>query len=149
MKNEIKNYFYCKECTELLCDNCLKKHNTMYNDHHYVNLIKFDTTCILHNETYDYYCVDCKKNICQYCSDDFHSEHNLIDLDDINVKRKEIKRIKENYLKERENYLNLPIIFNDLVNKMKQELDKIVNNIQNEIKFKESVINTYENKIDN
>ena len=149
LKNEIKNYFYCKECTELLCDNCLKKHNTMYNDHHYVNLIKFDTTCILHNETYDYYCVDCKKNICQYCSDDFHSEHNLIDLDDINVKRKEIKRIKENYLKERENYLNLPIIFNDLVNKMKQELDKIVNNIQNEIKFKESVINTYENKIDN
>ena len=68
-----------------------------------VNLDKFDTTCILHNETYDYYCSDCRKNICQYCLDEFHNDHNLIDLDDINLKRKEIKRIKENFIKEKEN----------------------------------------------
>ena len=115
LKNEIKNYVYCKECSEILCNKCIKKHDEMYVDHHMVNLEKFDTTCILHNETYDYYCLECRKNICQYCSDDFHSEHKLVDLDDINLKRKEIKIIKENYMKERDNYLNIPNIFNELI----------------------------------
>ena len=92
LKNK-KNFVYCKECSELLCKNCLKKHGDLYEEnHHLVHLDKFDTTCILHNETYDYFCSDCKKNICQYCCDEFHNEHKLIDLDDINLKRKEIKK---------------------------------------------------------
>ena len=148
VKNE-KIFMYCKECSEIVCDNCIIKHNNMFDDHHIINSDKYDTTCILHNETYDYFCLDCKKNICQYCSEDFHSEHNLVDLDDINFKRKEIKNIKENFMKERENYLNIPYIFNEIVIKLKQELDKIMINIKNQIKFKQSIINTYENKVDN
>ena len=148
LKNE-KNFVYCKECSEILCENCLIKHNNMYEEHHTINLDKFDTTCILHNETYDYYCLDCRKNICQYCSDDFHNEHKMVDLDDINLKRKEIKNIKEHLMRERDNYLNIPIIFNELIIKLKQELDKILNNIKTQLKFKESIINTYENKVDN
>jgi len=149
LKNE-KNFVYCKECSELLCKNCILKHNTLYEDnHHMVHLDKFDTTCILHNETYDYFCLDCKKNICQYCFDEFHNEHKLVDLDDINLKRKEIKKIKENFIKEKENYLNIPKILNELITKLKNEIDMIINNVENEIKFKESIINTYENKIDN
>ena len=149
LKNK-KNFVYCKECSELLCKNCLKKHDDLYEEnHHLVHLDKFDTTCILHNETYDYFCSDCKKNICQYCCDEFHSEHKLIDLDDINLKRKEIKKIKEHFTKEKENYLNVPKILNELVSKLKEDIDKIINNISNEIKFKESIINTYESKLDN
>jgi len=148
-RNE-KNFVYCKECSEILCKICLKKHNNLYEDsHHMVHLDKFDNTCILHNEIYDYFCLDCKKNICQYCFDEFHNEHNLVDLDDINLKRKEIKKIKESYIKEKENYLNIPKILNELLNKLKEEVMKIVNSIKNEIKFKESIINTYENRLDN
>ena len=146
---EMKNYIYCKECSEILCNKCLIKHDNMYSEHHMVNLEKYDTTCILHNETYDYFCLDCKKNICQYCSDDFHSDHQFVDLDDINLKRKEIKIIKANFLKEKDNYSNIPSIFNDLIIKLKNELELNINYIQNEIQFKESIINTYENKIDN
>ena len=148
VKNE-KIFMYCKECSEIVCDNCIIKHNNIFEDHHMINSEKYDTTCILHNETYDYFCLDCKKNICQYCSDDFHSEHNLVDLDDVIFKRKEIKNIKEKFMKERENYLNIPNIFNELVIKLKQDLDKIMINIKNQIKFKQSIINTYENKVDN
>jgi len=149
LKNK-KNFVYCKECSELLCKNCVKKHDELYEEnHHMVHLDKFDTTCILHNETYDYFCSDCKKNICQYCCDEFHNEHKLIDLDDINLKRKEIKKIKEHFVKEKENYLNIPKVLNELVSKLKEDIDKIINNISNEIKFKESIINTYENKLDN
>ena len=148
-KNE-KDFIYCKECSELLCLNCVKKHNNLYDDtHHMVHLDKFDSTCILHNEAYDYFCLDCKKNICQYCFDEFHNEHNLVDLDDINLKRKEVKKVKENYMKEKDNYLNVPKIFNELVDKLRDEINNIVTSLQSELKFKESIINTYENKVDN
>ena len=148
--NNEKDFIYCKECSELLCLNCVKKHNNLYEDtHHMIHLDKFDSTCILHNESYDYFCLDCKKNICQYCFDEFHNEHNLVDLDDINLKRKEVKKIKENYMKEKENYLNVPKILNELIDKLRDEIDNIVANLKSELKFKESIINTYENKVDN
>ncbi len=149
LKNE-KNFVYCKECSELLCKECVQKHNKIYADnHHMINLEKFDTTCILHNETYDCFCLDCKKNICQFCSNEFHKEHKLIDLDDIHFKRKEIKKIKENCSKEKIFYSTISNIFMDLINKLKDEVDKTLKNIKNEIKFKESIINTYETKVDN
>ena len=149
LKNE-KNFVYCKECSELLCQDCIQKHNSIYADnHHMINLDKFDTTCILHNETYDCFCLDCKKNICQFCSNEFHKEHKLIDLDDIHFKRKEIKKIKENCGLEKTFYFNISNIFMDLINKLKDEFDKTLKNIKNEIKFKESIINTYETKVDN
>ena len=149
LKNE-KNFVYCKECSELLCQDCIQKHNSIYADnHHMINLDKFDTTCILHNETYDCFCLDCKKNVCQFCSNEFHKEHKLIDLDDIHFKRKEIKKIKENCALERTFYYNITNIFMDLINKLKDEFDKTLKTIKNEIKFKESIINTYETKVDN
>ncbi len=149
LKNE-KNFVYCKECSELLCQDCIQKHNNIYADnHHMMNLEKFDTTCILHNETYDCFCLDCKKNICQFCSNEFHKEHKLVDLDDIHFKRKEIKKIKENCSKEKIFYSTISNIFMDLINKLKDEFDETMNKIRNEIKFKESIINTYETKVDN
>ncbi len=149
LKND-KNFLYCKECSEILCEGCIEKHDNIYADsHHMINIDKFDTTCILHNETYDCFCLDCKKNICQFCSTGFHKEHKLIDLDDIHFKRKEIKKIKENFTKEKEIYDNISNIFIELINKLKDEMDKTLKKIKNEIKFKESIINTYETKVDN
>lgn len=149
LKND-KNFLYCKECSEVLCEGCIEKHYNIYADnHHMINIDKFDTTCILHNETYDCFCLDCKKNICQFCSTGFHKEHKLIDLDDIHFKRKEIKKIKENFAKEKEIYDNISNIFIELINKLKDEMDKTFKKIKNEIKFKESIINTYETKVDN
>jgi len=140
LKND-KNFLYCKECSEILCEGCIEKHDNIYADsHHMINIDKFDTTCILHNETYDCFCLDCKKNICQFCSTGFHKEHKLIDLDDIHFKRKEIKKIKENFTKEKEIYDNISNIFIELINKLKDEMDKTLKKIKNEIKFKESIM---------
>ena len=65
---EKKNY-YCKECKEIFCRTCIQNHNLIFNSndnqnllHHFINLEKFDTTCVLHNETYDYFCLECNKN---------------------------------------------------------------------------------------
>ena len=152
---EKKNY-YCKECNEIFCRTCIKNHNLIFNNndnqnlvHHFINLEKFDTTCVLHNETYDYFCLECNKNICQYCYYSKHKMHKMIDLDDIILKRKELKRIKDNFKMEKENLNLVSQLLKKLIIKLKKEINKILEYKEAELKFKESTINIYEKKIDN
>ena len=151
LKSE-KKFSYCKECSDIFCNICIKKHDNMFNKnggHHHLTLDKFDTTCFIHNESFDYFCKNCNKNICLYCLDDYHRDHDVIDLDDINLKRKEIKRIKENLITEKKNLSLLSDIIHGLLMKFQLEIENILTYKENETKFKESIINTYENKIDN
>ena len=156
---EKKNYF-CKECNDIFCRSCIKNHNLIFNNntndnknqnivHHFINLEKFDTTCILHNETYGGFCLDCNMNICQYCLNSRHKGHKVVDLDDINLKRKEIKKIKDNYNIEKENLKLAGNMFKKLIIKIKKEIKKILEYKEAELKFKENIIKIYEKKIDN
>ena len=152
---ERKNY-YCKECNEIFCRTCIKNHNLIFNNnenqnfvHHFVNLDKFDTTCVLHNETYDYFCLECNRNICQYCYYSQHKVHKIVDLDDIILRRKEFKKIKDNFNIEKENLNLASQLMKKLIIKIKREVNKILEYKEAELKFKESVIKIYEKKVDN
>ena len=147
-KNERKNFF-CQECNGFFCKNCIKKHEIQNSKHHTITLDKFDTYCILHKESNDYYCNTCQENICQYCFDEIHSKHNVVDLDDINLKRKEIKKIKEYCMKEKENLFNLNTFIKKLLIKIQKEINKIMEYKENELEFKKTIIYSYETKIDN
>ena len=153
--NERKNYF-CKECNEIFCRTCIKSHNLIFNNnenqnsvHHFMNLEKYDTTCVYHNETYGYFCEDCNINICQYCFKNKHKTHNIMDLDDINLKRKQIKKIKDNFNVEKENLNLASSLIKKIILKIKREIKKIIEYKEAELKFKEDIIKIYENKIDN
>ena len=152
---ERKNY-YCKECNEIFCRTCIKNHNLIFNNnnenqnvHHFINLDKYDTTCVLHNETFDYFCNDCNKNICQYCYLSVHKTHKIIDLDDINLKRKEFTKIKDNFNLEKESLNIASLLMKKLIIKIKKEIKKILEYKEAELKFKEDIIKIYEKKIDN
>ena len=152
---EKKNY-YCKECNEIFCRTCIKNHNMIFNNndnqnlvHHFINLEKYDTTCVWHNETYDYFCLECNKNICQYCYYSKHKMHKVVDLDDIILKRKELKKIKDNFKMEKENLNLVSQLLKKLFIKLKKEINKILEYKEAELKFKENTINIYEKKIDN
>ena len=151
---ERKNYF-CKECNEIFCRTCIKSHNLIFNNnnqnsvHHFINLEKYDTTCVYHNETYGFFCEDCNLNICTYCYKNKHRNHNIFDLDDINLKRKQIKKIKDNFNIEKENLNLASSSIKKIILKIKREIKKILEFKEEELKFKEDIIKIYENKIDN
>ena len=155
--SERKNY-YCQECNEIFCKTCIKNHNLIFNNsnsdaqnsvHHYINLDKYDTTCILHNETFGYFCKDCNINICQYCYTGKHKIHKVIDLDDITLKKKEIKKIKDYYNTEKENLMLASSLIKKIIIKIKKEIKKILEYKEAELNFKENLIKIYEKKVDN
>ena len=153
-----KKYYYCKECNEIFCRTCIKSHNLIFNNnnnndeenvHHFINLEKFDTTCILHNETFDYYCLDCNENICQYCSHSQHKGHKTLELDDTNLKRKEFTKIKDYLNLEKESLNIASSLMKKLIIRIKKEIKTILEYKDAELKFKENIIKIYEKKIDN
>ena len=153
IENE-SDFNFCKVCNEILCFNCFNTHNTLYHKNSKLNnwsvsLDKFDTTCEKHNESFDYYCYTCHKNICQNCFDDSHQDHIIIDLDDIDLKRKQIKRIKESCQKEKDILDKLNSAIGNILKNLVDEVDRIMKYKHNELIFKENIIKTYDNKVDN
>ena len=148
------DFNFCKECNEILCFKCFNNHNTLYHKNSKINnwsvsLDKFDTTCEKHNESFDYYCYTCHKNICQNCYDDLHQDHIIIDLDDVDLKRKQVKRIKESCQKEKDILDKLNSIIGNILKSLVEEVDQLMKYKRCELIFKENVIKIYENKIDN
>ena len=144
-----KKFFYCKECEIYFCKFCKKIHGQNFESHHYINLEKFDTNCILHRESYGYFCNNCNENICKFCLEEKHLNHNVIDLDNINLKRKEIKKIKENFSKEKNNLFIVNNYIKKLLLDIKNEINLLLEYKENELEFKRNIIYSYETKIDN
>ena len=72
---EVKgNMIYCPKCDKFLCYLCQIKHSV--NNHNMIFIQRYDSTCKLHSNSYDFYCNLCKKNLCFYC----HSQHKLHDI---------------------------------------------------------------------
>ena len=73
--NTYNNEFYkCDMCKIDLCPICKSKNN---KNHKIINYNDKEYICNLHNEKYNSYCKECKKNICMICENN-HSEHELI-----------------------------------------------------------------------
>ena len=149
---DIKNsrkFFYCKECEIYFCKFCTKIHEQNFEAHHCINLEKFDTNCILHRESFGYFCKDCNENICKYCLEDEHLNHNVLDLDNVNLKRKEIKKIKENCLNEKDNLTKMNNYIKKLLLNVQKEINQLLEYKESELEFKKDIIYSYETKIDN
>ena len=88
------------------------------------DLNQFNFLCEKHlNKKINYYCKDCKNNICENCYIETHSSHHLIQISKIGFSNKEIKII--NTLKKRiDNIINQ-------VNNMKNNIEILYDKIKN------------------
>jgi len=57
-------------------------------------LPKFNFFCNYHSKQYNYYCVNCKINICDNCLNN-HLSHEIIPFDEIGFNNEEINKIKD------------------------------------------------------
>jgi len=111
-----KNHYYFEEF------------RNFYNNKKCKNINNIKNYCEKHNNNFQFYCKDCKINICLLCSNE-HKKHNLIDLInevknfDINIYKKQIEKA--------ENELNL---FTKNCNKIYNQLQEFIKDFN--LKFK-------------
>ena len=84
-ENDISKIFYCTKCFGFYCEREL---HSLKENHYLIPVLKMDYVCYdkNHNETpVFYYCKDDNKNICNYCIQEGHKDHNFEKF--INLKR--------------------------------------------------------------
>ena len=127
MKKDVKGDFtYCKKCEKFLCDICQLNHPNG-DKHDIIYYIKNDSLCQTNSNTLCSYCLNCKRNLCIYCTP-IHEFFNLVDLSNLYYSE-ESKKISEEEINNLENKIkNLENEINNLDN-LKQniisEIDKL------------------------
>ena len=103
IENEI--IFKCKKCGKAYCSNCFIKDKHIKKN--IKNLTQISKKYPTHNKNLDYYCFDCKKNICIYCINnaDNHKNHKNVYIMDVMLSNKQINNLK-NKIKQKSEYIN-------------------------------------------
>ena len=142
--NTFNNDFYiCYECNMNLCPLCKSIHD---NTHSIINYDYKDYICNKHNESLVQYCNNCNIDMCLSCSNE-HKNHEIMlyqdKLIDIEILR--------NKMNEFESLINkMKINIEGIINKLKNIIENmnsiyIINNniLTNYEKYKKEIINHY------
>ena len=147
-KNNIK---LCQNCSKFLCEKCIKSHN---KDHLILSKDQIDNYCYNDKKIFKEYCLDCKENLCEICSN-HHLNHKIMSIENFNYTNNEYKNLKNNFSEiiTNLNEYNLNVK-NNIIKLLKEEINKIeeIYNINKTINEKISyflkiLFNSYENNI--
>ena len=118
-------YYKCI-CGFHICPEC---YNTHEKDHFKIKVENQNYQCILHNNPFNSYCLDCNMNTCESCIQPTHTNHEIIKFIHL--------RPKDDYIKE----------ISIEVEKQKKNLTKFINNskkaFEDIIKEVETYFNDY------
>ena len=86
--------YYCCQCDDFMCINCLPLHSNKFNDHVFVSLQNYQLLCNDHNEYLDFYCPNCNKILCNVCVNEHPIEHKIYNINDYKLSDKEMEKLK-------------------------------------------------------
>ena len=108
-----------------------------------IPLYMIDSCCLEHNKINKSYCYNCNKNLCIKCEEK-HIGHNLINLNEIDIKRDDLIKMKQNLDNEITELKKINEYFFTLIEKIKKEFNNIYELKQKEIEIKQKLIHDYE-----
>ena len=114
-KIKINKYYYCLECKNDICEECIRKFPE--KTHPCINENEKKNTCLEHNQVFNYFCIDCCENICESCLHPKHKNHQKKNLAVLNNALIDGR----NNIKEINNEINNLIEFNEKILKYIQD----------------------------
>ena len=120
--NEHKNKYKCDKCKEIFCNKCIDSHlksKKINNKTEYV--LNYNSICKIHNKKYNYFCNDCKMNICDDCWNlDIHKSHEFKNF--LKLKTKEFYKpiIEKNNIEIRKKIK----LINKIFDKIKKDINE-------------------------
>ena len=137
-EEDISKMFYCLECTFFFCSDCKNLHKEEKNHSKFMDLFKFDNYCEKHDEPFQYFDNNQKKNICQKCYDEeiksnLDNKKYIIEASKFNDYQ---KSINDNYIKAKENlkmWKNTMTLINNWLENINNKFNNFTNSIYNYI----------------
>ena len=126
--NCLRNHKITKEINDLLINNISDKEKN--------NIYDF---CKIHKKNYFYFCESCRINFCNFCKEK-HNKHKFFSIIE-KIPSKNIYNKLDIFInKQKKELENIKKLFNELIQKGKEEFDKIFNILYKYILCEESMI---------
>ena len=148
--HEAQSILYCFKCNKYLCNDCLNRHNEMPQGREHTTIkqkISHQYFCSKrgHEENIlNRFCLKCNNYLCCDCKCE-HKENDKYLFDDTN----KINEIKNNVLKCDEIIKNEERYFNNMINKLKDKIEKLTNLFNDYKKRNCDLIKFYKLLLDN
>ena len=126
-----KTFYKCYKCNMNLCPLCKSNHD---ESHNIINYDLKNYICEIHNEIYISYCKECKRNICTLCLG--HDNHDIIYYNKL-ISDKEVIN------KEKDELRKIIDRFNENIKDIINELNTVMENIEIYYRICENIINNY------
>ena len=121
------NQFYKCICGIYLCPECYIRHEKAHNK---IEIVTRNYKCILHDNNFNSYCLDCNMNICELCIEPTHINHEILKYINLKPKDDYIEKIDKE-IKEQKKNLDKFIkdskkAFEDIIKEVESYLSKFI-----------------------
>ena len=123
----------CKTCDKYYCTSCSKydKHIKQEKDIHFLNIVN-ENECPLHEETNDFYCIDCNIYLCEQCSEDGkHKGHKIKNIIELIPTQSKLDEMIERLKYYDELLIKIDIYIKEFLTKLKKNIISERNLISN------------------
>ena len=137
IKNEKENIMYenYEEIKYLIDEKIIDYESEIKLNKQFMPLYMYDTFCSKHKKPYNYFCENCKINLCNDCIN--HNNHKILDWFDIeNIMILKQEEIKE----EKKNLNNIALKVNELIQYLSIYLNTLIQKQRDIINFKEKIL---------
>ena len=146
---------YCYNCQKIFCKKCESNHNNTLecknvrdldmknNTKTIVPVYLVHSYCHIHDTPSKYYCMDCKKYVCETCFEKDHRRHvfKYYKKEHIESLIKEKKQLLE---KDKACYKSFQAMFNDCIKSMQKKFDELLDLKMQKLNIKENLIKDLE-----
>lgn len=147
ISTNINNFLYCFSCKKIFCSKCMRDNSCHDKNHKIGTLTLKNRKCSVHNKSNKFYCNTCSKYICQECLDSSHSPHKASNIYiNVNKFKNNLKCFIENEEKNNKNQLKK---YNDIIVKMRNIFNELIEYKNNVLNIKKGIINSYELNMEN
>ena len=127
-----QNFYYCNDCQQYYCEKDKIAHEKIEEkSHNLINIKSIDNTCHEHLNQYNYYCLDCHRNLCNKCIS--HNNHKIVSLSNLIIGEEKLMQYRNTLHILKKNYNNF---YNECDKTIKEVLEYIENFNNNLKKFK-------------
>ena len=132
-------FFFCNDCKKIFDKKCIQNHTKDLKHFNFdaIQRNNLYNLCREHNESFFLRCKNCKELLCKKCKIDIHMKdnHSLQKIEDFLISKKELNDKNLAFKKQKD-------IF-DKIKKMSISNNNSFKVIENDIKIKQKIINSY------
>ena len=104
--NLLDVFYICPTCKKILCNECKKIHGMNFNLHQINDNVTFDSTCLIHHQKLNGFCLKCEINLCELCLSN-HQNHHISLFKDIFITNEKLNQLEKDFLTSKQNIENI------------------------------------------